>query len=496
MSNPKSFQILIYNSLTRTVEPFVTHTPHQVKMYCCGPTVYGLLHVGNFRGAVFYNFMRNWLELCGYKVKFVYNFTDVDDKIIDQAKRQNMSPSELAEKYIQEFWTDYNSLKLRPHDVNPTVTESMDDIKSFIEGLIEVDKAYPAGGDVYYSVKSFPEYGKLSGRNTDELKNADPSQAITAKKDVLDFALWKSAKPDEPSWPSPWGQGRPGWHIECSAMIKKHLGEQIDIHGGGLDLLFPHHENEIAQSEGLTGKPFAKYWVHNNMIQFSGAKMSKSLGNIITLREFSQKYHPEIYKYLILSVHYRSVLDFSEDSISQTIKSLGKIYSSLSLAQEIFKSFDSGFNLDPTRGHFLTEKIKTLETQIYTDVNRDFNTALLLAHLLELVKSFNHKTKRGMKVAPEMAAAAQSFIETIKKWGSWMSLFQEDPDQFLINLDNHLLSEKSLTREQVQSKVAQRQEFRDKKDFAKADEVRKELEMWGILVSDIPNRPTHWEVAK
>lgn len=485
--------ITIYNSLSQKLEPFEPFAPPQVSMYCCGPTVYGLLHVGNFRGAVFYNFLRNWLEFSGYKVKFVYNFTDVDDKIIDRAKQEGVDPQALAEKYIQEFWTDFNKLGLRPHDVNPKVTESMDVITSTVEHLIQKGHAYNTDtGDVYFEVRSFEEYGKLSNRKIEDLKKSERTEPDGRKKDMLDFALWKAAKPGEPAWPSPWGQGRPGWHIECSAMIRKHLGDQIDIHGGGLDLLFPHHENEVAQSEGACGKkPFAKYWVHNNLIQFGGSKMSKSLGNIISARDFLSQYHPEIFKYLVLSVHYRSVLDLGEESISNAIKGLARIYSALNMAHEFLEA-----EVAPAPKSTFEDTVAKIKKQIVDDANKDFNTALVISHLFEAVRAFNQKVRRGLKVTPDIAKMSLLLVDLFKEVGPLLSLFNEHPAQFLTFLDDHLLLEKKLSRSDIQIKVDQRAALRADKKFAEADQVRAELDAMGIAVSDLASGKCYWEVAK
>jgi cysteinyl-tRNA synthetase len=284
-------ELKIYNTLTKQKEAFKPLNPPAVNIYVCGPTVYDFLHIGNFRGPVFFNLVRNYLELIGYKVKFALNFTDVDDKIIKKANELKIGSSEVSEKYIAEYKKDFQLLGLRAHDYNPKVTDSMDAIQSMVNKLIENNTAYVQDGDVLYSIEKFKEYGKLSGRNTEELIAGARVEIDEKKKNPLDFALWKAAKPGEPSWASPWGQGRPGWHIECSAMIEKIFGEQIDIHGGGSDLIFPHHENEIAQTEGCTHKPFVKYWIHWQMLNFSGQKMSKSLGNIISLRDFFEKFH-------------------------------------------------------------------------------------------------------------------------------------------------------------------------------------------------------------
>lgn len=480
--------------MSQKLEPFEPINPEEVKMYCCGPTVYGLLHIGNFRGAVFYNFVRNWLEHLGYPVKYVYNFTDVDDKIINRASLESRDPVELAQNYIKEFWQDYQALGLKPHSLNPTVTESMADIVAYIEALVNKQMAYSTdSGDVYFEVRKFAEYGKLSHRKIDDLQEAVRIEKDERKKDSLDFALWKAAKGKELSWPSPWGPGRPGWHIECSAMIKKHLGEQIDIHGGGLDLLFPHHENELAQSEGLCNKKFVKYWVHNNMIQFDGAKMSKSIGNIVTGREFFNKYHPEIYKYLVLSVHYRSILELGAESIAASVKGLAKFYSVLSQATQILAQ-EALFA--PKIPVAFQQQYNELRQKILVDGSKDFNSAIIISHLHEFIKLYNQKVRRGMKVTPELLGMSQLMISLFKEVGSLMALFQEHPDTFLFFLDDMLLKDKQIERASVESKVQERRAYRLDKNFIEADRVRKELDTMGISVSDMPDGSCYWEVTK
>ena len=316
----------VYNTLIRDKENFLPLKAPAVTMYICGPTVYGLLHVGNFRGPVVYNLMRNWLEHLGYKVTMALNFTDVDDKIINKANDLKKDPALLAEEFIAEYKKDFADLGLRAHDLNPTVTDSMPAIINMIATLIDKKNAYVADQDVNFSIQSFPDYGKLSGRNVDDLQAGARVEVNEKKQNPLDFALWKGAKTGEPFWESPWGKGRPGWHIECSAMICKHFGEQIDIHGGGTDLVFPHHENEIAQSEAVSGKPLVKYWLHTHMLNFAGQKMSKSLGNIMSMREFLEAYHAEIYKWMILSSHYRSTSDFGDDAVHRAVSGLARVY--------------------------------------------------------------------------------------------------------------------------------------------------------------------------
>lgn len=480
----------VYNTQSRKMEDFVPHQPGQVKMYCCGPTVYGLLHVGNFRGAIFYNLVRHWLEEIGYKVTFVYNYTDVDDKIIDRAKKENKTSAEVSEFFISEFEKDFARLGLKKHDKNPRVTQHMQDIKDMVTTLIEKKKAYVAAdGEVLYSIKSFEGYGKLSNRNPDDLKAGVRIEADQKKQDPLDFALWKPSKPGEPSWEAPWAAGRPGWHIECSAMAKSLLGDQIDIHGGGMDLIFPHHENEIAQSEGCTGKPFAKYWLHNNMINFSGAKMSKSLGNIMAARDFMDQYNPEVFKQMILSVHYRSISDFGEQAIEYAIQGLARIYSALAVADLYAKEGAA------TPDAQFDKVLDQAWVEITEALNDDFGTPQAFAKIFEVVRLFNSQVKRGLKISPAIVGKSQSFKKFILRFGGLMALFQEPPAQFLRTLDDMLLTKKNLKREEVDQIVRARAEARAAKDFKKSDQYRDQLLAMGIAVSDTATG-SEWEVAK
>lgn len=479
----------IHNSQSKQLEEFVPLTPGEVKMYVCGPTVYNFLHVGNFRGVVVFNMVRNWLEHLGYKVTYALNFTDVDDKIINRASELGMTPSELSEKYIAEYKKDFASLGLRPHDVNPKVTEHMDDIRSMVESLVAQKIAYEAQGDVLYSIESFKGYGKLSGRNTEELLAGARVDVDEKKRSPMDFALWKAAKPGEISWPSPWGPGRPGWHIECSAMIKNIFGDQIDIHGGGMDLIFPHHENEIAQSEGCTGKAFVKYWMHNNMLNFGGQKMSKSLGNIVTMREFLEMYNAEIYKWMILSTHYRTLSDFGDQAVERAVSGLARVYSALAMAETYLTpevtTVDAGFT------KITDEAWKKVEEAL----NHDFGTPDAFAALFEVVRQFNSQVRRGMKTNPAIQGKALAFRNFVRKMGGLMSLFQEPAHEFLLKLDDMLLKKMDLQRSQVDALIAERTQARAAKDFAKSDELRNKLTEIGISVSDTPEG-SFWEVTK
>ena len=479
----------IYNTESRKLEKFEPLQAGKVRMYACGPTVYDFLHVGNFRGPVVFNLVRHWLEYLGYKVEYALNFTDIDDKIITRANEKGVDSQELAENYIVEYKRDFASLGLRPHDHNPKVTDSLDEIRTIVTKLIEGKKAYVSNGDVLYSIASFPSYGKLSGRNVDDLMAGARVEIDEKKQNPLDFALWKAAKPGEPSWPSPWGPGRPGWHIECSAMVEKIFGDQIDIHGGGTDLIFPHHENEIAQSEGCTGKHYVKYWMHWNMLNFGNQKMSKSLGNFVTMREFLGRYNAEIYKWMILSVHYRSPSDFSDEAVDRAVSNLARIYSAMAVAESLL----AGQKAAPDAGF---EKI-TAEawTKITDSLNDDFGTPNVMAAIFEVVRQFNNQVKRGIKANAAVLGKAQSWIDFVHKIGKMMAMFQEPAHEFLLKLDNMLLEKMNLKRIEIDNLVAERSVARAKKDFAKSDELRKKLTDMGISVSDMPEG-SFWEVTK
>ena len=479
----------IYNTLSRQLEEFKPLKEGQVNIYSCGPTVYNYLHVGNFRGVVFFNLLRNWLEQSGYKVTYALNFTDVDDKIIARAAEEGITPSEVSEKYIAEYKKDFAALGLRPHDMNPKVTEHMGSINEVIAKLIENKKAYQVDGDVNYSVSSFEGYGKLSGRKVEDQQAGSRIEIDEKNQNPEDFALWKAAKPGEISWPSPWGPGRPGWHIECSAMVKSIFGDQIDIHGGGMDLIFPHHENEIAQSEGCTHKTFVKYWMHWNMINFGAQKMSKSLGNIVSMREFLETNPAEIYKWMMLSVHYRSVSDFSDESIGRAVNGLARIYSALAVAESYLtpevKIADAGF-----------EKIaKEAWDKVSKALNDDFGTPEVFAALFEVTRQFNAQVRRGLKANPALQGKAFAYREFVHKVGALMSLFQQPAQDFLQDLDSRLLAQMKIDRKDVEAVIAERIAARNAKDFAKSDELRAKLTAMGISVSDTADG-AHWEVAK
>ena len=484
----------IYNSLSRKKEEFVPLNPPEVKMYVCGPTVYNFLHVGNFRGPVVFNLVRNWLESQHkYKVTYAANFTDVDDRIIEKAQTEKKSSEEISERYIAEYKTDFKSLGLKSHDLNPKVTEAIPEIIKFVEDLVTKDKAYQADGDVLFSIDKFSEYGKLSGRKTEDMIAGSRVEVDQKKKNPLDFALWKSAKPGEPAWDSKWGSGRPGWHIECSAMISKHFGEQIDIHGGGMDLLFPHHENEIAQSEACSGKTFVKYWMHNNMLNLSGQKMSKSLGNFVTLRNFLETYPAEVYKWMMISIHYRSICDFGDEAVHRAIGGLAKVYSALAVA-ESYGAWES----DSANGTTNPEMDKVCDSawsKVVESLDDDFNTPEAFAALYEVIRHYNTQVKRGLKSNPALLAKSLSLKKFVQKLGEPMALFQEKPSEFLLRLDDLLLQKMNIQRTAVNALVDERSLARKDKNFKRSDELRDQLVGMGIAVNDSADG-THWEVAK
>lgn len=483
----------IYNTSTQKKEPFVPLKEGEVKMYVCGPTVYGLLHVGNFRGPVFFNLVRNWLERQGYKVEYAYNFTDVDDKIIHRANEEGVEPTEISERYIAEFKKDFNALKLRPHTYNPKVTETMGPILELVQDLISREKAYVVDGEVLYSVRSFSGYGKLSNKNIDDLQAGARVEVDRKKRDPMDFALWKPAKPGEPKWASPWSEGRPGWHIECSAMIRSIFGDTIDIHGGGSDLVFPHHENEIAQSEGASGKPFVKFWMHNNMLTFGEKKMSKSLGNIMTAHEFLENYNGEILKFLLLQAHYRSLSEFSDKTIHLAIAALARVYSALHLADKTIAAGEGVADGNVTKS--FAAALAEADQAVTDALNDDFNTSEAFAAIFNVIRAFNGQIRPGQKVTPEVLATAKAFKEWVLDKGSLMALFQESPSEYLRLLDDMLLEQKGLERAKIDALVRARTEVRVAKDFKRSDELRDELLQMGIALQDTP-QGTLWEVAK
>ena len=472
---------VIYNTLSGKKEKFTPITENEVKMYLCGPTVYDFLHIGNFRGAITFNLIRNWLEFTGHKVNFVYNYTDVDDKIIKRANEEGVDTKVISEKYIKEFEKDFNALGLKKHDHNPRVSEHMSDIISMVEKIIENGKGYVIDGEVFFAIDEFKTYGELSKKKLDELEAGQRVDVDTRKKNPHDFVLWKPAKEGEPSWDSPWGKGRPGWHIECSAMVKAILGDSIDIHGGGIDLQFPHHENEIAQSEACNCTKYCNYWVHNEFINFGAEKMSKSLGNVITARNFMEKYHPEILKYLFLSAHYRTQMSITDDKLLQTISALNRIYTSLELAAQTIASVEGDSQVD----NGFVKKLEALDNKIKKSLNDDFNSAEFISFVFEAVRTFNslgfaNKKKRNAV----HKGCSEAFLAWMNKYGQMSALFNEEPSELLNRLDEILIDMRGIDKEKVEQLISKRNEAREAKNWEEADKLRVELEEIGVEIFD------------
>jgi cysteinyl-tRNA synthetase len=395
----------IYNTLTRQKEAFETLEPGKVRMYVCGPTVYDNAHIGHAMSALVFDIIRRYLEYSGYAVRYVMNYTDVDDKIIKRANQLGSDPAELAERYIGEYRQHLDDLNVLPATVNPRATHDMPQIIGMVQELIVKESAYQAGGDVYFHVPGDPDYGKLSGRKLDDMQAGARIEVDERKEHPMDFALWKAAKPGEPAWDSPWGPGRPGWHIECSAMNLAHLGEQIDIHGGGNDLVFPHHENEIAQTESLTGKFFARYWVHNGMLQLSGEKMSKSLGNLVTIKDFLARHEPDALRMMVLNSSYRNPLSYNDEIVSSAERGLERLRSALRPAHP------GATSAPPDVLRSLQEQVEATRAGFRQAMDDDFNSAGALGHMFDLVRAVNQARDAG--ASPADLAPAQAVLSDL-----------------------------------------------------------------------------------
>lgn len=456
----------IYNTLTRQKEEFVPIKEGEVSIYVCGPTVYNFFHIGNARPFVVFDTLRNYLEYRGYKVKFVQNFTDVDDKIINRAREEGTSAPEVSKKYIAEYFKDAKALNVRKADVHPQVSNHIDKIIDFIKTLIDKGYAYERDGDVYFSTRKFPEYGKLSGQNIDDLESGARIAIGEVKDDPLDFALWKARKTeDEIAWESPWGMGRPGWHIECSVMSKTHLGDTIDIHAGGQDLQFPHHENEIAQSECCNGVPFANYWMHNGYITIDNEKMSKSKGNFFTVRDILKDYSGEVIRFFLLSGHYRSPINFSDTLMEQAKAGLERLHTCRENLNFQIKEGKDG-ELDKSEQDTLKE-LEIYENEFKSSMDDDLNTADGISAIFQMVTAINKEIVNGSS-----KAFAKEALEKMMSLCSVLGLLQDDEEEDF--------------GEDIMKMVNERQEARKAKDFKRADEIRDELAARGITLKDTP----------
>lgn len=473
----------IYNTLTNAKEPFEPIVSGAVKIYVCGPTVYDSCHVGHARSVVVFDVVVRYLRAMDYRVSYVRNFTDVDDKIINRANEVGVDPIGLAEKYIDEFHADMDGLKVLRADYEPRVTEHIDDIIDIIKRLIDKNAAYQVDGDVYFSVETFADYGKLSGRNLDDMVAGSRVEVNTSKRNPFDFALWKGAKPGEPSWPSPWGEGRPGWHIECSAMSSRFLGETFDIHGGGKDLIFPHHENEIAQSEAAHGKPFARYWMHNGFVNINNEKMSKSLNNFLMVKDILKTYHAEAVRLFLLSNHYRSPIDFSDQNLKEAEKGLDKMYALRQRLEE-----EAGISaVDPAipPGDYWPSFCEAMDD--------DFNTAKGVGLLFSLVKETNRLMDESDRNA-ETGRTLEIHLADMRRMGDILGILQEPWPVYAERKAAGQLRDAGISADDIQALVAERSEARSRKDWQRADEIRAQLEKMGILLEDKADG-THWKVS-
>lgn len=454
--------IQIYNTLTRKKEPFIPLEEGKVKMYVCGPTVYNYIHIGNARPVIAFDTVRRYLEYRGYDVTYVSNFTDVDDKIIKAANELGEEVGELTDRFIAAYFEDVSALGCGKADVHPRVTDHIEDIVNFVKILIDKGFAYESQGDVYYRTQKFEGYGKLSQQSTDELKIGARIEEGVKKENPLDFALWKAAKTGEISWESPWGLGRPGWHIECSVMAREHLGDTIDIHAGGQDLTFPHHENEIAQSEAMTGKQFARYWMHNGYINIDNEKMSKSLGNFVLVHDIRKQIDPKVLRFFILSVHYRHPVNFSQDLVVSAENGLARIRTAYNnLKHRLATSADLGDQKD-----IWTHKVDIIKNDFEVAMDDDFNTANAIASVFELAKLANvYLVEKNTQ-----SDVLEHFIRTF--------------DGLLSVLGLPMDEEAGLLDEDVEALIEERHEARRNKDFKRSDEIRDELKAQGIILED------------
>lgn len=490
----KKSTLKIYNTFTGKKEEFTPIKPGEVGMYVCGVTVYDYCHLGHARGAVIFDVIRRYLESKGLKVKYIRNFTDIDDKIIDRAKREGTTAEDVAKRFTEEYYRDMDRLGVKRADIEPKATDHIKEIIEIIKGLIEKGYAYKAGGDVFFDVSKFEGYGKLSKRELEEMMAGARVEINERKSDPLDFVLWKASKEGEPSWPSPWGLGRPGWHIECTAMSMKHLAETFDIHAGGKDLVFPHHENEIAQSEAYTGKPFAKLWMHNGFVNINEEKMSKSLGNFFTIREILEIYDPEVVRFFLLSTHYRSPIDFSDRNLGEAEGALDRFYTMLERVDRFLaESTEKEEKQFSDEVRWLLDEIDLFKNRFEEAMDDDFNTAQALGYIFELARNINRFLDK--KEGPDKGAGMVlgSAREILKERGKILNLLQRSPEEWFETLRKIKIAK--LSEEEILKRIEDRKEARGIKDWERADNIRMELEEHGILLEDRAEG-TIWKVRR
>jgi cysteinyl-tRNA synthetase len=486
--------VKIYNTLTRKKEILKPIEPGHIKLYVCGITSYDYCHIGHARSALAFDMIVRYLRYRGNKVTYIRNFTDIDDKIITRAAEQNTTTEELANRFIDEFYVDMDKLGVDRPTMEPKATEHIQEMIDLISELIDKDMAYPASGDVYYSVNTFKEYGKLSGRNLEDMQAGARISINENKTNPMDFVLWKASKPGEPSWESPWGPGRPGWHIECSAMSRKYLGSTFDIHGGGQDLIFPHHENELAQSEAANAKPFVNMWIHHGFVTIRDEKMSKSLGNFLTIRDILAHYHPEVLRFFIFSTQYRNPLDFSETAMQDAMAGLDRLYECIAAVDKLGDSHsDSAESIATSKD---IQKIESLEERFQKAMDNDFNTAQAQASLFETVKVMN-KIIRQLSETPSTNDynLLSSAAATITKLAGIMGILQENAADYLAAKKAAMLAKTDISEAEILTFIQERNQARANKNWARSDEIRDKLLKQGIELKDGPEG-TGWSVKR
>jgi cysteinyl-tRNA synthetase len=489
----------VYNTLSAGKEEFVSQRPGRVGMYVCGVTVYDFSHIGHARANVVFDVISRYLRYLGYDVTYVRNYTDIDDKIINRANSEGVPFNDVSERFIKEFDRDMEQLGLQLPEEQPKATEHMGEIIDLISTLIDKGFAYQAEGDVYYCVDRFADYLKLSKRNLDEMQAGARIEVDLKKRHPMDFALWKESKPGEPFWESPWGKGRPGWHIECSAMSMKYLGETFDIHGGGKDLIFPHHENEIAQSEAATGHPFARYWLHNGFVNINAEKMSKSLGNFFTIREVLERYDSEVLRFFLISAHYRSPLDFSDHNLNDAEAGLERIYSALASLDERVADGEGEpvayIDREKLNGaeQELLERCDRLKELFEEAMNDDFNTALAIANVFDLVRSINRAVAEDGGRSPEGRALFALVREKLNPVGEVLGVFISEPGAYLARMKARRVADQEISPDEIERLILERAEARKAKDFKRSDEIRDYLLERNIQLLDGPGGTT-WKV--
>ncbi|OPY57273.1 MAG: Cysteine--tRNA ligase [Pelotomaculum sp. PtaU1.Bin035] len=475
----------VYNTIIRRKQTFQPREPGKIGIYVCGPTTYNYIHLGNARPMVFFDTVRRYFKYKGYEVAYIQNFTDMDDKIISRAREEGIDPLVLAGNYIAEYFKDSDSLNVLRADHHPKVSEHIPDVIAMVDTLVQNGSAYVVDGDVYFEVKKFAGYGKLSGRAVEDMRAGARVDVDGRKRDPVDFALWKSAKPGEPSWDSPWGPGRPGWHIECSAMSLKYLGTNFDIHGGGFDLIFPHHENEIAQSEAATGEPFARYWMHNGFITVNEEKMSKSLGNFFLVRDILAKYPGELVRFFLLSTHYRSPLDFDDEKLSAAGRGLERIKTSMRLLNEALAK-PEGKESAETDAEF-GAALDSFNDSFEAAMDDDFNTALAISVIFDLAREVNTAVQRlGPVLPPSLRAALLKAKGLFNTFNEVIGIFKAEQNTGEVLLDGVPGNAGGLAEGLLDLIIEVRQEARKKKDWAVADRIRDGIKDLGIILEDTP----------